>query len=70
MYKRKLYKCSVCGAKVPDLPMPVLKHQISHVRRRPFAGDRREPDPRDHQRPAPPTPVPDLEVLIGSITAR
>lgn len=44
MHKPKPYKCSMCGAEVPDLPMPVLKHQMSHVRRRPFARDRREPD--------------------------
>jgi hypothetical protein len=24
--------------------MPVLKHQMSHVRRRPFARDRHQPD--------------------------
>ena len=52
---------SICGAEVPDLPMPVLNHQMSHVRRRPFARDRREPDQHDHERPAPPTPAPDLE---------
>jgi hypothetical protein len=39
MHKPKPYKCSICGAEVPDLPMPVLKHQLSHVRRRAFAGD-------------------------------
>ena len=22
----KPYKCSICGAEVPDLPMPVLQH--------------------------------------------
>jgi hypothetical protein len=59
MHKRKLYKCSVCGAEVPELPMTVLKHQMSHVRRRPFARDRRHPD-RDSDR-APPIPAPDLE---------
>jgi hypothetical protein len=37
MHKTKPYKCSICGAEVPDLPMPVLKHQMSHVSRRPFA---------------------------------
>jgi DNA-directed RNA polymerase subunit RPC12/RpoP len=37
MHKPKLYKCSICGAEVPDLPMPVLKHQMSHVSRRLFA---------------------------------
>jgi hypothetical protein len=42
------------GAEIPDLPMPVLKHQLSLVERRPFAGDRTEPDAsRDdqHQNP-------------------
>jgi hypothetical protein len=61
MHKPKPYKCPSCGAEIPDLPMPVLKHQMSHVRRRPFAGDRRERDQRDHNSPAPPTPAPDLE---------
>ena len=37
MHKLKPYKCSICGADVSDLPMPVLKHQMSHVRRRSFA---------------------------------
>jgi hypothetical protein len=37
MHKPKSYKCSICGAEIPDLPMPVLKHQMSHVTRRPFA---------------------------------
>ena len=36
MHKPKPYKCSICGSEVPDLPMPVLKHQLSHIRRRPF----------------------------------
>lgn len=36
------YTCSRCGAEVPDLPMPVLKHQLSHVRR-PMAHHRPEP---------------------------
>ena len=31
MHKRKPYKCSICGAEVPDLPMPVFQHQMSHV---------------------------------------
>jgi hypothetical protein len=59
MHNAKPYKRSICGAEVPDLPMPVLKHQMSHVRRRPFAGDRREPDQHDHERPS--GPAPDLE---------
>jgi hypothetical protein len=37
MRKPKPYKCSVCGAEVPDLPMPVPRHQLSHVRRRPYS---------------------------------
>jgi len=42
------YKCSICGAEVPNLPMPVLKHQLSHVRRRPAATGRLErPRERD-----------------------
>jgi hypothetical protein len=36
------YKCSICGAEVPDLPMSVLKHQLSHIGRRPLA--RNQPD--------------------------
>jgi hypothetical protein len=50
MHQRKLWKCSACGQEVPDLPMLVLKHQISHVGRRPYA--------RDHERghPNPPSP--------------
>jgi hypothetical protein len=44
MHQQRTYRCSVCGAEIPDLPMPVLKHQLSHAERRPFAGDRAEPD--------------------------
>jgi hypothetical protein len=43
----------------PDLPMPVLKHQMSHVRRRPFARDGHHSDRDPDQRP--PTSAPDLE---------
>lgn len=43
MHKPKPYKCSICGAEVSDLPMPVLRHQMSHVTQRPFARDWREP---------------------------
>ena len=43
MHKPKPYKCPVCGAELPDLPMLVLKHQMSHVRRKPFAGIREKP---------------------------
>lgn len=38
MHKPKPYKCSVCGAEVPNLPMPVLKHQLSHAKPRPYVG--------------------------------
>jgi hypothetical protein len=44
MHKSKPYKCPTCGAEIPDLPMPVLKHQMSHLSRRPFARDRRDPE--------------------------
>jgi hypothetical protein len=60
MHKPKPYRCSICGAVVPDLPTPVLKHQMSHVRRRPFARHRPEPaqSPRkDNEAPRHPTPV-------------
>jgi hypothetical protein len=30
--------CSACGETVVNLPMLVLKHQLSHVERRPRAG--------------------------------
>lgn len=43
--KTKSYKCTICGAEVPDMPMPVLKHQLSHVRRRPRA-DHRPAEPK------------------------
>jgi hypothetical protein len=55
MQKPKPYKCSVCGAEVPNLPMPVLEHQMSPVKRRPFAGVRpkpERPDERDRRPPA------------------
>ena len=44
MPTQKTWKCLACGAEIPDLPMPVLRHQLSHVERRPFAGVRAEPD--------------------------
>jgi hypothetical protein len=44
MLKTQSYECSICGAEIPNLPMPVLKHQMSHVLRRPFARDGRHPD--------------------------
>jgi hypothetical protein len=37
MHNRKPYKCPACGAEVPDLPMTVLKHQMSHISRRPYS---------------------------------
>ena len=37
VHKPRPYKCSICGAEIPDLPMPVLKHQMSHVSRRPYS---------------------------------
>ena len=46
--KSKSYKCSVCGAELLDLPMHLLKHQMLHAGRRPFASNRqahaRQPD--------------------------
>lgn len=45
MDKCKPYKCSICGAEVRNLPMPVLQHQMSHVARRPLAHGRPEPQP-------------------------
>jgi len=44
MHKGKPYKCSICGAEVPDLPMLVLKHQLSRLGRRPWARERGELD--------------------------
>jgi hypothetical protein len=35
-YGSKLYHCSICGAVMPNEPKPVLQHQMSHVRRRPY----------------------------------
>ena len=48
MQKPKAYKCSICGAGMSDLPMPVLKHQLSHVRR-PLA--RNQPLPPANDQP-------------------
>lgn len=45
MHKAKPYVCPVCGQEVPDLPMPVLGHQLTHARRRPLAHNRQEPQP-------------------------
>jgi hypothetical protein len=36
MHKPKPYKCPSCGAEIPDLPMRVLEHQLSHVERLPY----------------------------------
>jgi hypothetical protein len=45
MHQQKPYRCTVCGAEVPDQPMVVLKHQLSHVQRRGRAVNHRaEPD--------------------------
>jgi hypothetical protein len=44
MHQHGTYRCSVCGAEIPDLPMPVLKHQLSHVERRGRAVDRPDTD--------------------------
>jgi hypothetical protein len=49
--QRKLWTRSICGAEVPDLPMPVLKHQLSHVSRRAFAADRPVSGESDRQEP-------------------
>jgi hypothetical protein len=51
MHKQKTWKCSACGVEVADLPMTVLRHQLSHVERRGLASDRAEPDapPADDQ---------------------
>jgi hypothetical protein len=54
MHQQRTYRCSVCGAEIPDLPMPVFRHQLSHVERRPRAFDRAQSDlpPEDqHQQP-------------------
>jgi len=42
MHKPKPYRCSICGQEVPNLPMAVFGHQLSHVGRRPWARDRAE----------------------------
>lgn len=51
MHKPKPYRCSVCGQEVTNLPMPVLKHQLSHAKRRPFAESK--PPPERHDQPEP-----------------
>jgi hypothetical protein len=33
----KVYHRSICGAVLPNEPKPVLQHQMSDVRRRPYA---------------------------------
>jgi hypothetical protein len=40
----RTWTCSACGETVLNEPMMVLKHQMSHARRRPFAGGRPMPD--------------------------
>jgi hypothetical protein len=42
MRQQRTYRCSVCGADIPDLP--VLRHQLSHVERRIRAVDRSDTD--------------------------
>jgi hypothetical protein len=49
MHKPKRYKCPVCGAEVPNLPMPVLKLQRSHVKRRSYVDNHREPNQSDRR---------------------
>jgi len=44
MNKQNTWKCSGCGVEVADLPMTVLRHQLSHVERRGLAVDWPEPD--------------------------
>jgi hypothetical protein len=44
MPKQKTWMYSACGAEVPDLPMTVFRHQLSHIDRRPLA--RSQPDRR------------------------
>ena len=55
MHNPKSYKCTVCGAEIADLPMPVLQHQLSHVERLGRAVGRAEPDAPtaedQHERP-------------------
>jgi hypothetical protein len=34
----RYWTCTACGETVINEPMVVLKHQMSHTRRRPFAG--------------------------------
>jgi hypothetical protein len=47
-YRTKTFSCCRC-AEVPNLPMTVLGHQMSHVKRRPHANDRPERDPPKDQ---------------------
>jgi len=49
VHKPKPYRCPTCGAEVPDQPMPVLQHQMSHVKRRPYPRDRPEPERPEDQ---------------------
>lgn len=49
VHKPKPYRCSISDAEVPDLPMPVLQHLLSHVKRRPYAQDRPKRDRLEDQ---------------------
>jgi hypothetical protein len=44
MHKRKPYKCSICGAAMPNEPKPVLQHQMSHAQRKGAARSAATPD--------------------------
>ena len=44
VHKPKPRTSAECGAEVPDQPMPVLEHQLSHLKRRPYARDRPKRD--------------------------
>jgi hypothetical protein len=50
MHKPNAYKWLVYSEKVPNLPVLVMKHQMSHVQPRPFARDRRQPEPPEEER--------------------
>jgi hypothetical protein len=55
MNKQKTWKCSACGAELPDLPMIVFRHQLSHVERRGLAKNWSAPDapPAEEEQPQP-----------------
>jgi MFS family permease len=48
-YGSKLYHCSTCGAVLPNEPKPVLQHQMSHVRRRPYTKSGPAPGQTEHE---------------------